>query len=50
MPTADKTLTETESDETRVDPEPWTRNQYLRDLFKMGPEEVLQDPAAVPPS
>jgi hypothetical protein len=45
MPTTDETP---DSDETRVDPEPWTRTQYLRDLFKLAPEETLPDPEVVP--
>jgi len=47
MPTTDETP---ENDETRVDPEPWTRNEYLRDLFKLVPEEILPEPAVVPAS
>ena len=39
-----------ESNETGVDPEPWTRNQHLRDLFKLAPEEILPEPPVVPAS
>jgi hypothetical protein len=39
-----------DNDETRVDPEPWTRNEYLRDLFKLVPEDTLPDPGVVPAS
>lgn len=46
MPTTDETP---ENDETLVDPEPRT-NEYLRDLFKLAPEEILPDPGVVPAS
>ena len=46
MPTTDETP---ENDETRVDPEP-RANEYLRDLFKLVPEEILPDTGVVPAS
>jgi hypothetical protein len=46
MATTDETH---ENDETDVDPEPGTGNTYLRDLFKLVPEDVLPDPGAVLP-
>jgi hypothetical protein len=38
-----------ENDATRLDPEPSTGNEYLRDLFKLAPEEILPDPGVVLP-
>jgi hypothetical protein len=46
MATTDETP---ETDATRLDPEPSTGNEYLRDLFKLAPEEILPDPGVVLP-
>jgi hypothetical protein len=46
MATTDETH---ENDETHVDPEPGTGNTYLRDLFKLVPQDVLPDPGALLP-
>jgi hypothetical protein len=46
MATTDETP---ENDATRLDPEPSTGNEYLRDLFKVAPEEILPDPGVVLP-
>jgi hypothetical protein len=48
MATTDETH---ENEETHVDPEPGTGtgNTYLRDLFKLVPEDVLPDPGALLP-
>lgn len=43
MPTTGETP---ENDKTRVDPEP-RANEYLRDLFKLVPEEILLDTGVV---
>jgi hypothetical protein len=37
-----------ENDATRLDPEPSTGNEYLRDLFNLAPEEILPDPVVLP--